>query len=164
MRHALATQEAAARAGFTAERTVSIAPTTSRAAPAAASPRPRRAPSASKAETGGLPATRGGRAPHTKMDLQSVIAFQKSLSERGPSSEDAQPANPTLRALDAVHKDYLKLHRRATKSYWAQPASPSMARSDSTPSSTPATSPSNAAAEKAAVEGAFFSQPGFWDV
>jgi len=99
------------------------------------------------------------------MDLQSVIAFQKSLSEPGRvSSDDAQPANPTLRALDAVHKDYLKLHRRATKSYWAQPASPSMARSDSTPSSTPATSPSNAAAEKAAVEGAFFSQPGFWDV
>ena len=99
------------------------------------------------------------------MDLQSVIAFQKSLSEPARlSSEDAQPANPTLRALDAVHKDYLKLHRRATKSYWAQPASPSMARSDSTPSSTPATSPSNAAAEKAAVEGAFFSQPGFWDV
>ena len=99
------------------------------------------------------------------MDLQSVIAFQKSLSEPGRlGSEDAQPANPTLRALDAVHKDYLKLHRRATKSYWAQPASPTLARSDSTPSSTPATSPSNAAAEKAAVEGAFFSQPGFWDV
>ena len=99
------------------------------------------------------------------MDLQSVIAFQKSLSEpaRGVS-DDAQPANPTLRALDAVHKDYLKLHRRATKSYWAQPASPTLARSDSTPSTTPATSPSNAAAEKAAVEGAFFSQPGFWDV
>ena len=99
------------------------------------------------------------------MDLQSVIAFQKSLSEpaRGVS-DDAQPANPTLRALDAVHKDYLKLHRRATKSYWAQPASPSMARSDSTPATTPATSPSNAAAEKPAVEGAFFSQPGFWDV
>ena len=99
------------------------------------------------------------------MDLQSVIAFQKSLSEpaRGVS-DDAQPANPTLRALDAVHKDYLKLHRRATKSYWAQPASPTLARSDSTPATTPATSPSNAAAEKAAVEGAFFSQPGFWDV
>ena len=99
------------------------------------------------------------------MDLQSVIAFQKSLSEPARlSSEDSQQANPTLRALDAVHKDYLKLHRRATKSYWAPPASPSMARSDSTPSTTPATSPSNAAAEKAAVEGAFFSQPGFWDV
>ena len=101
------------------------------------------------------------------MDLQSVIAFQKSLSDPARlSSEDAQQANPTLRALDAVHKDYLKLHRRATKSYWAQPASPTMARSDSTPSTstTPATSPSNAAAEKAAVEGAFFSQPGFWDV
>ena len=163
MRHALATQETTARAGFTAERTVSIAPTTSRAAPADASPRPRRAERI-QGKTGGLPATRGGRGPHTKMDLQSVIAFQKSLSERGPSSEDAQPANPTLRALDAVHKDYLKLHRRATKSYWAQPASPTLARSDSTPSTTPATSPSNAAAEKAAVEGAFFSQPGFWDV
>ena len=72
------------------------------------------------------------------MDLQSVIAFQKSLSDPARlSSEDAQPANPTLRALDAVHKDYLKLHRRATKSYWAQPASPSMTRSDSTPSTTP---------------------------
>ena len=99
------------------------------------------------------------------MDLQSVIAFQKSLSDPArQSSEDSQQANPTLRALDAVHQDYLKLHRRATKGYWAPPASPSMARSDSTPSSTPATSPSNAAAEKAAVEGAFFSQPGFWDV
>jgi len=102
------------------------------------------------------------------MDLQSVIAFQKSLSERGPSSEDAQPANPTLRALDAVHKDYLKLHRRATKGYWAQPASPTMARSDSTPSTstTPATSPTNAQARPKpdVVEGAFFSQPGFWDV
>ena len=98
------------------------------------------------------------------MDLQSVIAFQKSLSEPARLNEDAQPANPTLRALDAVHKDYLKLHRRATKSYWAQPASPTLARSDSTPATTPATSPSNAAAEKAAVEGAFFSQPGFWDV
>ena len=103
------------------------------------------------------------------MDLQSVIAFQKSLSEPGRrSSDDAQPANPTLRALDAVHKDYLKLHRRATKSYWAQPASPSMARSDSTPSTstTPATSPSNAQARPKpdVVEGAFFSQPGFWDV
>ena len=97
------------------------------------------------------------------MDLQSVIAFQKSLSERGLSSDDAPPANPTLRALDAVHKDYLKLHRRATKGYWAPPASPSLARSDATPSSTPATSPSNADAEKR-LEGAFFSQPGFWDV
>ena len=102
------------------------------------------------------------------MDLQSVIAFQKSLSDPARlSSDDAQPANPTLRALDAVHKDYLKLHRRATKSYWAQPASPSMARSDSTPSTTPATSPSNAdrpAKGPDVVEGAFFSQPGFWDV
>ena len=106
------------------------------------------------------------------MDLQSVIAFQKSLSERGLSSEDAPPANPTLRALDAVHKDYLKLHRRATKSYWAPPASPTMARSDSTPSTstTPATSPTGAAAARPAqpgperLEGAFFSQPGFWDV
>ena len=105
------------------------------------------------------------------MDLQSVIAFQKSLSDPARlSSEDAPPANPTLRALDAVHKDYLKLHRRATKSYWAQPASPTMARSDSTPSTTPATSPTGAAAPRPAqpgperLEGAFFSQPGFWDV
>ena len=101
------------------------------------------------------------------MDLQSVIAFQKSLSESDAFQKDAQPANPTLRALDAVHKDYLKLHRRATKSYWAPPASPSMARSDSTPSTTPATSPTGADRPTKGpdvVEGAFFSQPGFWDV
>ena len=100
------------------------------------------------------------------MDLQSVIAFQKSLSESDAFQKDAQPANPTLRALDAVHKDYLKLHRRATKSYWAQPASPTLARSDSTPSTTPATSPTGAerTAKSDVVEGAFFSQPGFWDV
>ena len=54
------------------------------------------------------------RGPDETMDLQSVIAFQNSLSDPARlSSEDAPPANPTLRALDAVHKDYLKLHRRA---------------------------------------------------
>ena len=98
-------------------------------------------------------------APAPTIDFTEFVKTQFART-----TDDAQPANPTLRALDAVHKDYLKLHRRATKGYWAPPASPSMARSDSTPSSTPATSPSNAAAEKAAVEGAFFSQPGFWDV
>ena len=101
------------------------------------------------------------------MDLQSVIAFQRSLSEPDAFQKDAPPANPTLRALDAVHKDYLKLHRRATKSYWAPPASPSMARSDSTPATTPATSPTGADRPTKGpdvVEGAFFSQPGFWDV
>ena len=102
--------------------------------------------------------------PGCEKKAPSTAAFSAAAFEGDVAG--VEEGVESLRAMegDAVHKDYLKLHRRATKSYWAQPASPSMARSDSTPATTPATSPSNAAAEKAAVEGAFFSQPGFWDV
>jgi len=78
------------------------------------------------------------------MDLVSVIAFQKSLAAPARRPDAAQPANATLRALDEVHQDYLKLHRRATSHYWAPPASPT-----ETPTTTPATSPTGAAARPA---------------
>lgn len=100
------------------------------------------------------------------MDLVSVIAFQKSLAAPARRPDATQPANATLRALDEVHQDYLKLHRRATSHYWAPPASPT-----ETPTTTPATSPTGAAARPAKgadaawADRAFTQAPlGFWEL